>query len=506
MSRSAVVRRALVVLLTGCAGSGSAPAPAPASAPVAALGVTSVLASAALTDDLALLEQVYRALHPGLYRYNTPAEVDALFAAARGEFARDRTLGDAFLVLTRLTAGLRCGHSYPNFSNQSDAVRRALLAGPRLPLRFRWLGERMVVVADLGTGAALPAGAVVERIGDVDTAALLRELLPLARADGGNDGKRRAYLEVTGADDPAPFDVLAPLLRPGLLPARGPAALTVRFPDGARRTVQARTVTGPREPAAPAAPDAPPWSLERVRRGGREVAVLRMPDWVMYHLKWDWEAALHAVMAELVAAGTHALVVDLRGNEGGNDVGDVLLAHLVDRAEPRRTTVRRVRFASVPAALRPALDTWDPGFFTLGEAATPLGDGWRELPASDDDRLEPRAPRFRGRLVVLIDASNSSATFQFAARVQSGGLGTLVGTTTGGSRRGINGGAFFFARLPRTGLEVDVPLIGTFPPGPDPSRVPDAGVEPDLRVEPTPADLAAGRDPQLDAALAVAFR
>lgn len=99
-------------------------------------------------------------------------------------------------------------------------------------------------------------------------------------------------------------------------------------------------------------------------------------------------------------------------------------------------------------------------------------------------------------MVVLTSAQNSSATFQFANLVKSTGLGTLVGETTGGNRRGINGGAFFFARLPDSGLEFDLPLIGYFPE----SRQPDAGVVPDIPVSDTIEDLRAGCDKAMQVA------
>ena len=118
------------------------------------------------------------------------------------------------------------------------------------------------------------------------------------------------------------------------------------------------------------------------------------------------------------------------------------------------------------------------------------------------DVIGPRGPRFAGRLVVLIDATNSSATFQFAQTVKTAKLGVLVGEPTGGNRRGINGGAYFFARLPDSGIEFDIPLIGTFPDAPRP----DAGIEPDVRVPVTAAAIAAGRDEALDRALALVGR
>ena len=77
-------------------------------------------------------------------------------------------------------------------------------------------------------------------------------------------------------------------------------------------------------------------------------------------------------------------------------------------------------------------------------------------------------------------------------------LGILVGEATGGNQRGINGGAFFFVRLPQSGIEFDVPLIGYFPDG----SMPDAGVTPDIMAIPTPDDIAAGRDVALERAVA----
>jgi hypothetical protein len=49
--------------------------------------------------------------------------------------------------------------------------------------------------------------------------------------------------------------------------------------------------------------------------------------------------------------------------------------------------------------------------------------------------------------------------------------------------------------LPRSGIELDVPLIGQFPAG-DP---PDAGLQPDVLIVPTVRDIALGRDAELEA-------
>jgi hypothetical protein len=72
-------------------------------------------------------------------------------------------------------------------------------------------------------------------------------------------------------------------------------------------------------------------------------------------------------------------------------------------------------------------------------------------------------------------------------------LGTLVGRPSGGNQRGINGGAFFFLRLPKSQIEMDLPLIGNFPASPQN----DAGLTPDVLVTPTLQDIIEGKDAEM---------
>jgi hypothetical protein len=86
-----------------------------------------------------------------------------------------------------LHGGVRCGHTWPSFFNQRDAVREALFDRPtRLPFWFDWQDGRMIVTRDFRPRGELPVGTEVLRVDAVPAAELLDQLLPYARAAVGH--------------------------------------------------------------------------------------------------------------------------------------------------------------------------------------------------------------------------------------------------------------------------------------------------------------------------------
>lgn len=459
-------------------------------------------ASPRQNEDIRLVGEILRALHPGLYRYLSPLAFEAGLTQLGSRWNAAPELEDRFLALTGFLASIRCGHSYPSFYNQKRPVAdRLFTRQDRLPLAFRWIGNQMVVTENQTEGIWLPKGSVIKAIDGVPADAILRRLMPLVRADGGNDGKRRALLSATGADEIETFDVLRGLVFGA--PRDGKFNVHFRAP-GTRRDawVELPAVDLAARQRFIRALD--PRSNEPIwqwQMGPDGIAVLTMPGWAVYNSKWDWQSWLNERLDSLT--GAKGLIVDLRENEGGNDCGDLILARLSKQDIVPPPVERLVRYRQVPEALNPYLDTWDNSFRNWGDVAVPYSDRFLRLSRTDDSGvIAARGPRVTAPMTVLTSAQNSSATFQFASQVRAAGLGTLIGEATGGNRRGINGGAFFFVRLPESGIEFDLPLIGYFPSG----TQPDAGIEPDLHVANSAADIAAGRDRVLETARTVLLR
>lgn len=455
-------------------------------------GAADAPSAADLAGDIAILRAAL-ALHPGLHRYNSPATIAAGLDRLRRDFIASTGLDQRYLLLSRFLAGIRCGHSYCNFYNQKRPVAAALFDRPtRLPFRFVWRDDAMIVTGR--GGESLPPGTAILAIDGLPPRRLRDRLLPHVRVDGHNDAKRLSLLEVRGDDSFETFDIFQGLLAP---PAGGSFRLRIRRPGGRVETIHRPAIgLAARRAMMPAAPesDGPLWGWT-LRPDG--VALLTMPGWGLYNSSWRWQPWLEERLDSL--AGARGLIVDLRDNEGGLDCGDPILARLIDRPWTPPAAEQRLRFQRTPAALDPYLDTWDDGFRTLGVGAAPLPGGFFARPGGAEVlTIAPAARRLAVPVVALTSAVNSSATFQFAARLRALG-GRLVGGATGGNRRGINGGAFFFVRLPASGIEFDLPLIGYFPLTPQP----DAGLLPDIAVAATAADIAAGRDPVRDRAIAL---
>lgn len=76
-----------------------------------------MLPAASLQGDVDSLVRAEEALPPGLYRYQSPAAWRARVAALRRDVAAGMTERARFARIAELTAGNRCGHSYPNVFN-----------------------------------------------------------------------------------------------------------------------------------------------------------------------------------------------------------------------------------------------------------------------------------------------------------------------------------------------------------------------------------------------------
>lgn len=443
--------------------------------------------------DLRILKRAFADLHPGLFRYATPAQIEAEFAAAEDAVKAGSSRAEMFLLASRLAAAVRCGHTWTNPYNQGRAIEELLARADKLPLTLRFVQGRALVTGSVVAG--LPAGAELLAVDGRPVAEIIAELLPYLRADGDHEGargKRLAQLD-SGINGGA-MDRLFPLRFPPDPGNAGRYRLRVADTPGATlREINAPAMAlAARDKTLP--PESPQWTL----RVEGEVATLTLPTFALW--RGDFKPDAYLARAFGAIRNVPYLVIDLRRNEGGDDaIGRLLLSYLL--REPAVFPAYRVESAyeRVPYPLARYLDTWDFGFFDrTGQVTKGPGRNWL-LPDRPGARVEPDALNYPGKVIALIGPQNSSAGFLVARAFQTTGSATLVGQTTGGNLRGLNSGQLAWITLPASGVGVDIPLLASIYAG-DP---PDAGVTPDVNVTPRFADAQAGVDTEMRAALGV---
>jgi carboxyl-terminal processing protease len=221
------------------------------------------------------------------------------------------------------------------------------------------------------------------------------------------------------------------------------------------------------------------------------VKVATFPGTVGLDFARDFDAAIR----DLKEHGVQRLIVDLRGNIGGGLGSLRLMSYLTpDKLEIGHSLTRQrlrngykkeklARLGKIPStklellmmALRFKILQRDRSMVLVTEGLGP----------------QP----FHGHIVVLINEHSHSAAEMVASFAKENHLATIVGTRTAGE---VLGGANF--NLPGEYV-LRMPVAGWYTWQGD--CIEGKGVEPDVRVENSPASLAAGIDFQLQSAIQV---
>ena len=345
-------------------------------------------------------------------------------------------------VIREMLARLKQSH----FALMSATSTADVLPGPvRVPVDVRLLDGAIVITrlwSTVSTGAELQAGQTILEIDGTTVADIIGTPEGLEGRARDFEAWRRVYRALHG-------------------PEGSQAALTVRRLDGRTHQVTVRRT-------APAAElvtlgNLPPLevqfaSVERRTPAGRRVGVISFSVWMA--LVGDRFA--QAIDTHRRAAG---IVIDLRGNPGGLAL---LMTRVAGHFFPEEAVLGVMRMRQAPLEFRA-----NPQRSTMtGEAA----------------------PVFSGPVAILVDELTASASETFAAGMQSLRRARVFGARTMGQALPAS------TRRLSTG-DVLMHVVGDFVTSTGRS-VEGEGVVPDVPVPLTPAALAAGRDPVLEAALA----
>lgn len=464
--------------------------------------------------DLALLKTTWEQIHPGLYRYNTKAEIDSYFKeldAKTNEILEQR---DFFILVSQLNIKLRCGHSFVSYYNNKRLLKYNLYSNVFIPVLFTVIDKKFIITHNLSNDSKLNSGEEITAINGINTSVIIDSLLTVSKADGQN-GLNKQLDNISFepreifTDRYTLFDIFFPLFFKKNL--HEPSFnLTVRNRSDKERKVLLEGLSKEARQAAyierygDLPRDEKSWYVKPVNK---ETIIFRVGDFMTYKWKFDFNKYLDSVFVMMNAKGYKNLIVDIRKNEGGaDDARNAVLSYLTPKDLGCAMPYRRLyRYNHVPDSLNKYLDTWDDNFRKPKPDSLYIktAEGYYESKTPDKCiEIFANPNHFKGKIYLITDVTNSSATFTLADVFQQNQLGTIVGETTGGTKQGINGGEIFFFYLPNSKIEMDLPLIYQAPK----TIRPDEGVKPNYEVKTTVKDFIQKRDAQMQYILQVLLK
>jgi Peptidase family S41 len=447
-----------------------------------------------MQKDYAIAKKAYLELHPGIYRYSSRESIDAAFNSYATVFNHPMTYAEAYLNFSKMIAHIRCGHTYANFYNQSPLVKELVFKQKdKLPFCFGIIDGKIIITDNLSGDPRFTAGTEIISINDIDIAFILKNLITIVKADGSNDHKRLKDLELTGMGRYEPFDIYQPLCFPPIAGVYKIQAKAYGSNDMISTSVKAisredrKNALNIKEPTNDEL-----WEYKLIENN---IAYLKLGTFVTWQMKINWKAFIDKAFADMEQKRIPHLVIDIRNNEGGDDevVGYIAKA-IANKPVTLDPAMKMVRYQRLPADIEPYLSSWDDAYKKPAIKNLNPVDGLYEMNKSGESKNIPAQKKaYQGQVFLLVNQHNSSATFYLAQIIKKNQLATLVGQTTGGSQRGLNGDQTAFLKLPHSKIELDIPLIGTFYNG-----KPDKGIEPDIMIKPTVRALVEKRDLEME--------
>src|SRR5215510_9355589 len=456
------------------------------------------LSSAETQADFDLMRKALEEAHTGLYRYMSKPEMDRVFTAQRVKLDHPMSKTEFLAVLMETTAAIRCGHT----GVQPDAeTQAAFKAAPLFPMRIMIEKHKLFVLAnDTPNDSTIRPGMEILEINGRTAREIFDRILPAISTDGDIETGKWRRLEGSFnrnyrllVDQSKEFTVKA------------------RDADGKTTNVKLAGVTAEdRKKNQNPVNNETKANLQKLdwAQGNLSLRFLKDPEIAQIRIRSfggdDYPQWMENTFRALREKGTKALVIDLRGNGGGEDMyGALLVAYLTDK--PFRY-FDRIRIKTVDPSFKAYTDLTADVERSLREGVTvnPAGGFFvtQKLHPGVAEQPPGKYP-FLGRTIVLINGETFSTAADFCAVAHHLKRATFIGEETGGGYYGNNSGMQAMVTLPNSKFQVRVPMYEYWNavPGYDGKR---RGTRADQLVKTKAANLLRGVDEQLDLALKLA--
>lgn len=423
-------------------------------------GFDQPLNASLLREDFRTFRKALTENHPDMYRYRSRESLNRLLDSCEAAIDAPMNLIEFGNLIRFAVSALECGHT--SGSLPGEVMESYAASVPMFPLKVWFAGDHAFVLCSRNEN--VPTGAEILSIDGESMEQIHRKLLQYLPSDGPIQTKKNATLN----NDAFLF------LYNFIYGPKTSYHVRVATPEGHSREVTLLPAhfenTGC--PAYKTGNDARPLDVTYPGQARALLTIRTFSRQRILNAGLDFPAFLEKTFAALRQRQIQSLVIDLRGNGGGDDVyGALLYSYLT--GEPFRY------FAALRSLAKPVMAADDhPGLAIQ----------------------QPAGLHFQGKVYVLADGRTFSTAADFCAIARSNARAVFIGEETGGGYEGNNSGGTVRVTLPHSGVQVAVPTI-RYANAVKPAALPGRGIIPDYTVIPSISDMLTEKDPQLQKAL-----
>jgi hypothetical protein len=431
-----------------------------------------------LRADFAQMYRGLEAAHFDLYAFTPKRDLDRRYAQLLGQIDRPMSLPQAKILFELFAADVRMGHTRVDSPTADwNAYRKG--GGKGFPLQIRIVDQRVYVAENLSGLQTIGLGDEITRLNGQTMAHWLKQTERHVSAE--TSGMADSIMEYDFAIylwvelGPAPgFDIA--------VASSGSQPHQLHLPARTAEEMQAARM---QQPAALDL-DNPAREAKLLDQG---IAYLRPGPFYNSEAKtgadeWDvsgFREFIDHAFEGFLQAGASRLIIDLRGNPGGDNLfSDVMVSWFASRPF-RFASQFKIKVSAASIAANAARIEQD------AAAAGPVSRQYADLYArsrSGDvidfpiaEALPRTGKRFEGQVFVLIDRQSYSNTVAVAALVQDYRFGVIVGEAT--SDMATTYGAMEQFALDHTHMQVGYPKARIVRPNGD---LRSRGVTPDIAI------------------------